>query len=201
MKAMRFPVGEETERTRIDLTNPVSLLISVARMSILQFAIMAALSVLFYTVTSIAEAIYEKLTVLADYLPILWRYRQFFDVVGATSDFPILFSISLMNIIVQAIFFTLICRLLITRVDFGSAGPMSVKRNLLFVALLALTFVVPIELIAGPLDLNSIGASSGDHGPLSPLAVYFRYCFLAPAGNIFFVFMIVTRFGLPAVAL
>ncbi len=48
MKAMASPVGEETGHTRMDITNSVSLLISVARMSILQFAIMTALSTSYF---------------------------------------------------------------------------------------------------------------------------------------------------------
>jgi len=180
------------------VSNAVSVLIRVAHLCLLQLVLMTALSLLLYVVAALSYAVYDSLGGLENVLPVFWRYKDFLSANGNANNFPTVFSISLMNIVVHVLFLILICRLLFNRINFRSAERISLKRNLLFVALLALTAVFLVELFVGPLDLNSIWGPGIPNAPISVTAVYFRNCVLAPAANITFAFMIVTRFGLSA---
>jgi hypothetical protein len=169
-------------------------LLSLVRLCLLQFAVMGAVSALFYTMTPIAAVVYAKLGALENYLPILWRYRQYFAASDITNDFPILFSIALTNIVVQLLFLIIIILRLFQKTSIAPAGQATLKNNALFAILLVASLTPTLELIVGPYDLGSTWQSTGS-GPPSVISLYFRYCLIVPAANILLSFLILTRFG------
>ena len=171
------------------------VLIGIVRICFVEFAIMLAASAIFYKITPIAAVLYERFGFLENYLPILWRYRAFFDAHGDAGAFQIIFAISVANIVIQSVFLSLICVRLFGKIELSAFGAISRKQSVIFALLSVASLLVTLELIIGPDDLNSIFSVSDSHAPISPAAVYFRYCVLVPSTNILFALLVVTSFG------
>ena len=169
-------------------------LVEFGRLSLLQFAVMAALSLLLFEVTPIAAFIYGMLQGLVSYLPILWRYRDLFEMSGHGSGFPIMFSISVVNIGIQLVFLTLICSRLYGKISLRSPARVAAKNNVLFAILLIVSLDPSLELLTGPVDLGSVSPSTGG-SLLSAASLYFRNCLIVPCANILFSFLILAEFA------
>jgi hypothetical protein len=173
----------------------VRTLVGALFASLLQSIVMSVVSFSLYKATSVAYNIYRTFGLLQDFMPILWRYRQFFAVHSNSDKFPVLFSICLANILVHVLFLIAICWIIFSRIDFEASKRLSMKGNLVFFSLTLMSMYIPVEMIVGPLDLNSVLGPTADQAPISIFAVYFRYCLLAPAANAFFAFIMVGRFA------
>jgi hypothetical protein len=172
-------------------------LLGLVRLCVVQFAIMGTVALLLYNSAPTAAAIYDYLGPLENYLPILRRYHQFLEASGNVSGFPILFSIALANIIIQLLFLFVIIFVLRQKTSTRSADRFAIKRDALFLILLAAALTPSVELVVGPYDLASMwhGAASGQP---SDFSMYFRYSLVVPAANILLSFLILTRFGFSA---
>ncbi len=169
-------------------------LVEFGRLCLLQFIIMAAVSLLLFEVTPIATFVYDMLQGLESYLPILWRYRDLFEISGHGSDFPTMFSISVANIGIQLVFLTLICSRLYAKISIRSPNRLAARNDVLFAILLIVSLDPSLELFTGPVDLGSVSPSTGS-GVLSVVSVYFRNCLIVPCANILFSFLILARFA------
>ena len=155
--------------------------------------IMAILAAVLYKSPAICSAAYQDFGVLGNYLPILWRYHTFFDLAGKTDDFPILFSIALLNIVIQLMFLAIIIICLVPRrITFTSVEPVSRKANIGLAILILIALDPTAELFLGPYDLGSMWLRSHST-TFSIVPVYFRYCLLVPCANMALGFLILTR--------
>jgi len=156
-------------------------------------AIMAILAAVLYTSPAISIAAYHYFGALENYLPILWRYHTFFELAGKTSDFPILFSIAILNIVIQLMILSIIIYLVHGKISLRPVAGVSRKPNILLAILILVALDPTVELFLGPYDLASMWL--GTHSStVSIVSVYFRYCFLVPAANMLLGFLILTRF-------
>lgn len=169
-------------------------LIFFARLAIVQIAVMGSVSALLFNATSIAVSLYEKLHWLENYLPILWRYKAFFEVRGHGIDYPTLVSISLANIAIQIVFLIIVAARLSKKISIRSAEPLPGKGNYFWLLAIALALSITVFLFTGPVDLQS------GIFPLPPAASgYAVNCIVIPGGNIVLATLILARF-LPSVA-
>jgi hypothetical protein len=167
----------------------VEELIFLGRITFVQVAIMGFVSALLFNVTPITVSLYEKISGLENYLPILWRYRSFFEEHGYMANYPTVFSISLANIVLQILFLTGIAIWLSKKVNFRRAEPLPGKGNYIWLLCIALTTTVTIYLFTGPVDLRSSLL------PWPPSASgYVTNCIVIPGANLVLAVLILARY-------
>lgn len=164
--------------------------LSVGRLCLFQVVVMLAVVAFFVLEPQFAQSIYVELKPLGRYLPIMWRYQRFLELDGATSSFPVLFSVSISNIAIQVLFLTAIFISIRRKMTIHLAGG-TLKINLLCIFLSVLSLMATVDLFVGPENLASSYLGTME-GPPS-VGVYILNCFVVPGANILLALLVIAK--------
>lgn len=155
-----------------------------------QIAVMLGCVVLFTADVHLAQFVYDQLKPLVPYVPALWRYQHFLEAKGQFGNFPILFSVSVANVAIQAAVLTIVFLHFRKRLSirFGDIS----RTDLALILLSAICFVPTVQLFTGPSNFNT-GFLDIINGPPS-VSGYVLFCFALPGANIVLIFLSVMRF-------
>jgi hypothetical protein len=151
---------------------------------------MISLTVLFIQQVALAKPIYEFVKPLSDYIPVLWRYQQFFATAKRNNEFEQVFSLYAGYIVLQVIFLAIVLFILYFQLDLRGRYSQPFKMSWGSVGLLVMSFIVLLYFLVGP---YSIARSDLAHGQY--FFGLFTYCIALPSANFVLFLVTYSQFG------
>jgi hypothetical protein len=172
-------------------------LIRVALAALAQAVAMVVIGLFFLFNDAASGYFYPKLRFLEDIVPILWRYHGLSLQRGGVFEYEKIFAIYTLYLCAQALMVIFICYVLFNVIDLSRPNRMKTWQWFCFVFLMAVTLFPNIDLLFGPYNISDPGFFENRLARGNYLSAIFRFCLIAPVGNLCFVFFMILAFGRP----
>jgi hypothetical protein len=180
LKRLPRPVGD-----RQSLRAAIAPFARIVYSCILQFGVMVATTILLVKQRSLAQLVYDYSNWLSDYIPFLWRYREYFLSANRAPDFVELVAIYSSYIAFELLFIVVIVALLYGRLNFRAGS-----FNVWGLALLAISVGIFLFFIFGDPGLRTTEIAKGNY-----FAGFFQYSVVLPCANLIAALVIFGYYG------